>query len=100
MLLVPTLKELTEQIVPDYATQWKLIGTLLGLSKGDIKMIEYDNPRNVAECCRSMLEKWLELDSEATWEKIINVINSRAMCNDNDDACTTPCNTTAQNLKG
>ena len=100
MFLVPTLKELTEQIVPDYATQWKLIGTLLGLSEGQLKIIEYDNRHSVTECCRTMLQKWLELDPKATWEKIINVMNSRAMCNDNDDACITPCNATAQNLKG
>jgi len=73
------LGDLTEEIVPEYATKWKLIGTLLGVRNGDLEIIEYNNPRNVAECCRSMLQRWLEEDSEATWKKIIKVINSRAI---------------------
>jgi len=56
-----------------------VIGTLLGIPKGDLKIIEVDNPKNSRQCCNQMLEKWLELDLTASWEKLFVATESPAI---------------------
>lgn len=56
-----------------------MIGTLLGLSSNDLKAIELGYPTNARWCCNAMLEKWLEVDNTASWEKIFTAINSPAV---------------------
>ena len=36
----PLLKDLYQHITPQYAADWEVIGTLLGLPSGDLKAIE------------------------------------------------------------
>ena len=72
----PLLKDLYEYITPDYAADWKVMGTLLGLPIGELNAIEAGWPTNVKWCCNQMLEKWLETDSTASWEKLFTVIES------------------------
>lgn len=79
MTAVPLLKDLYEYITPRYATKWRLIGTLLGLSAEEIDIIENDNVYKVVQCCNSMLKRWLEVDTAASWEKIFAAIESPAM---------------------
>jgi len=55
-----------------------VIGTLLGIPKGDLKIIEVDYSKNVWQC-NQMLEKWLELDVTASWEKLFVAIESAAI---------------------
>ena len=78
---VPKLKDLYQHITPQYAADWKVIGTLLGLPIGELKAIEAGYPTNVKWCCNQMLEKWLEVDPSASWEKLISVIESPAVSN-------------------
>ena len=54
---IPLLRDLYECITPDFATDWKVIGTLLGISREDLKIIEYDNPHEAVRCCNTMLAK-------------------------------------------
>ena len=75
----PLLKDLYELITPNYATMWKEIGALLGLTNGSIKIIEADNRGNIVGCCNQMLQVWLEADITATWEKLIIAIESPAV---------------------
>jgi len=75
----PLLKNLYKHITPHYATNWKVIGTLLGLPKGELKAIEAGWPTNVKWCCNQMLEKWLEMDTTASWGKLFAAIESPAM---------------------
>ena len=83
MTSVPLLKDLHQHITLQYATQWKVIGTQLGLSTAALDIIENDNVYKAVQCCNSMLKKWLEVDTTATWEKMFEVIESPAVC------CTT-----------
>jgi len=69
----PLLKDL---IIPNYATDWKVIGTLLGLPSGELKSIEASYPTNVKWCCNQILERWLEVDPSASWEKLFEVAES------------------------
>ena len=56
-----------------------MIGTLLGIPSGEIKAIEAGYPTNVKWCCNLMLEKWIEMDTTASWEQLFTVIESPAV---------------------
>ena len=75
----PLLKDLYQHITPQYAAEWKVIGTLLGLSSGRLKAIEAAYPTNAKRCCNQMLEKWLNIDTTASWGKLLTVIGSPAV---------------------
>ena len=75
----PLLKDLYEHITPQYAADWKEMGTLLGIPSGELRSIEAGYPTNVKWCCNKMLEIWLESDSSASWGKLIKAIESSAV---------------------
>ena len=75
----PKLKDLYQHVAPQYAADWKVVGTLLGLPCGELKAIEAGYPTNVKWCCNQMLEKWLEEDPTASWGKLFTVIESLAL---------------------
>ena len=75
----PLLKDLYEYITPQYAADWKVMGTLLGLPIGELNAIEAGWPTNVKWCCNQMLDKQLEVDPTASWEKLFTVIESPAI---------------------
>ena len=79
MNTAPSLKDIYQHITPHYAADWKVIGTLLGLPSGELKSIEAGYPTNVKWCCNQMLEKWLENDATASWEKLFAAIKSPAV---------------------
>ena len=74
----PLLKDLHQHIIPQHAANWKVIGSLLGLPSGELNAIEAGWPTNVKWCCTKMLEKWLEMDPTASWEKLFTVIESQS----------------------
>ena len=86
MNTAPLLKDLYQHITPQYAADWKVIGILLGLPSGELEAIEAGYPKNVKWCCNEMLKKWLELDTTASWSKVLTVIKSPAV---SYTACTT-----------
>ena len=75
----PLLKDLYQYITPQNAADWKVIGTLLGLPSGTLQAIEAGYPTNVKWCCNQMLEKWLSMDTTASWSKLFTVIESPAV---------------------
>ena len=79
MNTTPLLKDLYRHITPEYAADWIVIGTLLGLPSGGLKAIEAGYPTDVKWCCNQMLHKWLEMDPTASWGKLFNIIESPAV---------------------
>ena len=75
----PLLKDLYQHITPQYAADWEVIGTLLGLPSGELKAIEAGYPTNVKWCCNQMLKQWIEMDTTASWSKLFTVIESPAI---------------------
>ena len=75
----PLLKDLYQHITPQYAADWEVIGTLLGLPSGTLDIIEHDHTHKAARCCNAMLRKWLEMDTTASWRKLFTVIESPAV---------------------
>ena len=84
----PKLKDLYNLITPEYAAHWKVIGTLLGIEKGILTGIERNFPNNVSWCCNEFLETWLERNTEVTWKKLIQVIDSPAVTSLVNTSCT------------
>ena len=75
----PLLKDLQQYFTPQYAVQWRVIGTQLGLPSATLDIIEHDNHYKARECCNAMLNKWLQVDTTASWEKLFIVIESPAV---------------------
>jgi len=75
----PKLKDLYNKVTPEYAAHWRIIGTLLDISKGYLDGIERSFPSNTFWCCNKMLETWLEIDTNATWRKLIEALDSPAV---------------------
>ena len=70
------MKDLHNLIIPHYAAFWRVMGTQLGISKGILDIIEYDEHHKAESCCNAVLKEWLEVDSSASWEKLFKVIES------------------------
>ena len=79
MFTTPLLKDLYEHVTPDYAVYWKTIGILLGVPCNELKIIEHDFINRAVSCCNTMLQRWLETDPTATWEKLFAAIDSEAV---------------------
>ena len=75
----PLLKDLHHYISPQYAVQWRVIGTQLGLPTGTLDVIEHDNHYKARECCNAMLKEWLQVDTTASWRKLFIVTESPAV---------------------
>ena len=75
----PSQRDLQLYFTPQYAVQWRVIGTQLGLPSGALDIIEHDNHYKAKECCNAMLRKWLQVDTTASWSKLFTVIESPAV---------------------
>ena len=75
----PSLKDICEHIIPQYAVKWKVIGTLLGVPSGAMDVIEVDQHTSVERCCIEMFVKWLDIDPNASWRNLITIIESPAV---------------------
>ena len=79
MNITPSLKDLYQHITPKYAADWEVIGTLLDLPSATLDTIGLDNHYKAAKCCNAMLNKWLQVDTTASWRKLLNIIESPAV---------------------
>ena len=65
----PTHKELN-RILTDYCEHWNAIGLHLDLKRSVLRTIGKDHPMDERECFRVTLDRWLEMDPEATWSTL------------------------------
>ena len=75
----PQLAELYHDVVQKYSVHWEDLGIKLGLKNHDIDVISQDNafnPDRTKACCKSVLKKWLQIDSRATWGKVKDAIST------------------------
>jgi len=61
-----------------------VIGTLLDLPSETLDIIEHDKEHKSVPCCNAMWEKWVMLDSSASWEKLFRAIESTTISNDDE----------------
>ena len=64
------MKDAYNFLVPTYAVEWKDIGINVDLSAGELNIIKRDNHYQTKDCCREMLNKWLQVDLNASWKKL------------------------------
>ena len=75
----PDLKDLQNVITPQYAAHWITIGTQLRIPSGILQGIQASFPADAFRCCNMMLERWLETDCNATWDKMYNAVECPAV---------------------
>ena len=75
----PKQKDLCSLITPEYAAHWKVIGSLLGISINILDEIKRTFPNSVILSCNTLWSRWLERDADASWKKLIQVIDSPAV---------------------
>ena len=74
----PTIQKLLDY-VKDLAPQWMDIGLkLMEKSEAQLSVIEANHP-NIQKSCREMLQLWLRIDTDASWEQLIDVLKSSAI---------------------
>ena len=73
----PTLKDLEDHVVTEWAPQWKQFGRQLNVDQRLLSIIQHDCGNNCVDCCSRMLEAWLEQNTHdnATWEVLINTLD-------------------------
>ena len=65
-------------ILTNYCIEWMSIGLQLNLEQIVLDVILADHPNNNRECFRLTLEKWLDMDVEATWSTLeLAITNAR-----------------------
>ena len=56
-------------------TEWDVLGIYLGLDESEIAEIEHNCERDARRRI-AMLAKWMEKDVDASWEKVIDALES------------------------
>ena len=74
----PDVSELHKHIVPKYATRWRDLGVQLKLPISHLDEIAEDNanrPSCSRKCCKAMLQKWMKITPNATWDMLHSAID-------------------------
>ena len=66
---------------PRFACKWKDIGIQLLKTRhhSALDLIEADHKGNTEECCKRMINKWLETDKNASWSQLIKALNKESV---------------------
>ena len=73
---MPTFKELSLNVIHQYAAHWEDLGALLELKPYKIANIARDHHNQSVDACREMLMLWLQVDPSPTWGKLDAAIRS------------------------
>jgi len=76
---IPELSELYRYIVPQYAARWKDLGVALKIPTHHLNIIEVtgvNHPCYIQECCKAVLQKWMEITPKPTWNILQKAIAS------------------------
>ena len=79
LITKPLLKDLSKIVTPDYAVHWKTFGTHLGIRSGVLDTIDHDCYHKAEDCCNAVWEEWLDTDTNASWYRLIQIIDSPAV---------------------
>ena len=75
----PSLKDLTNAVVPETSSEWHALGLQLNITEARLDAIQTDYPRDCRRCCTEMLSEWLSQDAGASWPTLIAALGSRAV---------------------
>ena len=68
-------RDLQRYVIPEYVHRWKCLGTELHLDQSELNVIYSETPTDLNVCCRKMLHKWLEKETDASWDKLFLAID-------------------------
>ena len=57
----------------EFASNWHSLGLQL-LDINQLDIIQKNYPTDTERCCTEMLKYWLNVDTEASWDKLINAL--------------------------
>ena len=72
---IPSLKDLCEHVTPQYSADWKVMGILLGVPFGTLRIVETENPGDNKSCCDQILKRWQEDNDSPSWNKFFAAID-------------------------
>ena len=77
----PTRKELLDHVVPYVAARWYMLGVkLLKDDQGShLDVIKSDHTGDNRMCCMEMFSYWLKSNTDATWQQLIEALQSPAI---------------------
>ena len=69
----PTLKLLNSHVRDKVAPKWYDLGVGLLSSEQSVKLniIKEDHPADSSKCCTELFNYWLDVDTDASWNKLI-----------------------------
>ena len=71
----PELSDLYKHVVRKYAHKWRYLGAFLHFKQAELDII-FSNFRNDSmECCRTLLSKWLQKNTDASWDQLFSAID-------------------------
>ena len=73
------MKDLHQYVCKQYASQWELLASFLGLEDYHIDNISKDNehnPNRSVTCCTAVLKMWLKKTASPTWGILDNAVKN------------------------
>ena len=71
----PTLKEIIDYNIRDeVAVDWYDLGVQLQLDTCKLDIISVNHSGNTEICCNKIFNKWLEVDTTASWNKLMEAL--------------------------
>lgn len=80
----PTEIEFNNHVRDKVATKWRDLGVQLMIPSEQLDIIK-ENNQDIKSCCTKMFLYWLQVDTTATWNKLIKAledINHNALAED------------------
>ena len=62
----------------EIASKWYELGLEL-VDSQILKVIRADHPNDTNACCHVMFEKWLEMNSDASWSQLVTALDNIEM---------------------
>ena len=77
----PTRKKLLDHVVPYVAARWYMLGVkLLKEDQGShLDVIKSDHTGDNQMCCMEMFSYWLNSNTDATWQELVEALQSPAV---------------------
>ena len=76
----PILRDLYDHVVPSVADKWRDLGVKLLhptlIEQRVLEVIAADHPHSVENCCKSMFEKWLNTQEDASWQQLLEALQT------------------------
>ena len=76
----PILRDLYDHVVPSVADKWRDLGVKLlhptQIEQRVLEVIAADHPHSVENCCKSMFEKWLNTQEDASWQQLLEALHT------------------------